>query len=45
MRVLGEPAVSSESEPDRRMIAIAVLFVRLLCDCFKPLPQHQDLGF
>jgi hypothetical protein len=28
-------AVSSESEHDRRMIAIAFLFVRLLYDCFK----------
>src|SRR5215475_10356754 len=28
-------AVSSESEHDRRMIAIAFLFVRLLGDCFK----------
>ena len=25
----------SESERDRRMFAIASLFVRLLCDCFK----------
>jgi hypothetical protein len=25
----------SESEHDCRMIAIALLFVRLLCDCFK----------
>jgi hypothetical protein len=29
-------AVSGESEHDRRMIAIAGLFVRLLCDRFKP---------
>src|SRR5215470_20274929 len=28
-------AVSSESEHDRRMIAIAFLFVRLRYDCFK----------
>jgi hypothetical protein len=28
-------AVSSESEHDRRMIAIAFLFVCVLCDCFK----------
>jgi hypothetical protein len=28
-------AVSSESEHDRRMIAIAFLFVRLLYGCFK----------
>src|SRR5215470_19818352 len=28
-------AVSSESEHDRRMIAIAFFFVRLLYDCFK----------
>ena len=27
--------VSSESEHDRRMIAIAFLFFRVLCDCFK----------
>jgi hypothetical protein len=29
-------ALSSESEHDRRMIAIASLFVGVLCDCFKP---------
>src|SRR5205809_7864469 len=26
---------TSESEHDRRMIAIGLLFVRMLCDCFK----------
>ncbi|MGB8900833.1 MAG: hypothetical protein WCC90_17030, partial [Methylocella sp.] len=29
-------AVAGESGHDRRMITIAVLFVRVLCDCFKP---------
>src|ERR1700692_4754723 len=28
-------AVISESEHDRLMIAIGLLFVRMLCDCFK----------
>jgi len=28
-------AISTESEHDGRMIAIGLLFVRMLCDCFK----------
>jgi short chain dehydrogenase len=34
-------AVSSESEHDRRMIAIGLLFVRMLCDYFKSRPQLE----
>ena len=28
--------MADESEHDRQLIAIALLFVRLQCDCFKP---------
>jgi hypothetical protein len=34
-------AVSDESEHDCRMIAIGLLFVRMLCDCFKPRQQLE----
>jgi hypothetical protein len=34
-------AVSGESEHDRRMIAIGLLFIRLVCDCFKPRQQLE----
>jgi hypothetical protein len=34
-------AVSDESEHYRRMIAIGLLFVRMLCDCFKPRQQLE----
>jgi hypothetical protein len=33
--------VGSESEHDRRMIAIGLLFVRMLCDYFKPRQQLE----
>ena len=33
--------VGGESEHDRRMIAIGLLFIRMLCDCFKPRQQLQ----
>jgi transposase InsO family protein len=33
--------VSGESEHDRRVIAIAFLFVRMLCDCFKSRRQLE----
>jgi hypothetical protein len=32
---------SGESEQDRRMIAIGLLFVRMLCDYFKSRPQLE----
>jgi hypothetical protein len=34
-------AVIDESEHDRRMIAIGLLFVRMLCDCFKSRPRLE----
>jgi hypothetical protein len=34
-------AVTDESEQDRRMIAIGLLFVRMLCDFFKPRPRLE----
>lgn len=34
-------AVGSESEHDRRMIAIAFLFVCVLCDCFKSRRRQE----
>jgi hypothetical protein len=34
-------AVSSESEHDGRLIAIATLFIGLLCDCFKPRQRPE----
>jgi hypothetical protein len=33
--------MSGESEHDRRMIAIGLLFVRMLCDYFKLRPQLE----
>jgi hypothetical protein len=36
-------AVSGESEHDRRMMAIGLLFVRMVCDCFKSRQQLEVL--
>ena len=33
--------IGGESEHDRRMIAIGLLFIRMLRDCFKPRQQLQ----
>jgi hypothetical protein len=36
-----ELGVTDESEQDRRMIAVGLLFVRMLCDFFKPRPRLE----
>jgi hypothetical protein len=38
---LKENLITDESEHDRRMLAIGLLFVRMLCDFFKPRPRLE----